>query len=74
MSPLLWLRLYQFPRGWANVGYHGEGQVEGDEPLTPNIDALAKGGAQLERFYAFQVCSPTRSRYVMLRLLNALYP
>ena len=48
--------------GWGNVGYHN------DEPLTPTIDALAKGGAQLDRFYAYQVCSPTRSGFLSGRL------
>jgi len=28
---------------------------------TPNIDALAASGITLDRFYAFQYCSPTRS-------------
>eukprot|EP00937_MAST-01D_sp_MAST-1D-sp2_P005845 g5845.t1 len=48
--------------GWANVGFHN------DEPLTPTIDALARGGAQLERFYTYKVCSPTRSSFLSGRL------
>ena len=41
--------------GWGDVSYHG-----GHIP-TPNIDALAKNGLELNRFYASPVCSPTRS-------------
>ena len=41
--------------GWSDVGYHGS-QVR-----TPNIDRLGKEGMQLDRFYAFPICSPTRT-------------
>ena len=41
--------------GWGDVSYHG-----GHIP-TPNIDALAKNGVELNRFYASPVCSPTRA-------------
>ena len=34
------------------VGFHN------DEPLTPTIDALAREGAQLDRFYTYHVRSP----------------
>jgi len=40
--------------GWNDVGYHGS-----DIP-TPNLDALAREGIALERFYAAPICSPTR--------------
>ena len=40
--------------GWNDVGYHGS------EIKTPNIDALAKKGVELDRYYAYPVCSPTR--------------
>ena len=40
--------------GWNDVGYHGS------EIKTPNIDALAKRGMALDRYYAYPVCSPTR--------------
>ena len=36
-----------------DVGYHGS------EIRTPNIDRLAAEGVELDRFYAFPVCSPT---------------
>ena len=48
--------------GWSNVGYHN------DEPHTPTIDSLAREGTQLNRFYAYQVCSPTRSSFLSGRL------
>ena len=41
--------------GWNDVGYHGS------KVQTPNIDRLAKEGAQLDRFYVFPICSPTRT-------------
>ena len=41
--------------GWNDVGYHGS------EIRTPNIDRLVKEGVELDRYYAFPVCSPTRT-------------
>lgn len=41
--------------GWADVGYHSSGI------RTPNIDRLARQGLELDRFYSYPVCSPTRS-------------
>lgn len=41
--------------GWNDVGFHGS------EIQTPNIDKLAAEGTQLDRFYSFPLCSPTRS-------------
>lgn len=41
--------------GTADVGFRGS------EIRTPNIDRVAKGGVQFERFYSYPVCSPTRS-------------
>ena len=40
--------------GWSDVGYHGS-EIE-----TPNIDKLVSEGIELDRFYAFPLCSPTR--------------
>ncbi len=40
--------------GWNDVGYHGS-EIE-----TPNIDTLVSEGVELDRFYVFPVCSPTR--------------
>jgi arylsulfatase A-like enzyme len=49
--------------GWTDVGWHG-GDIQ-----TPNLDKLAKGGAQLEQFYVQPVCSPTRAA-----LMTGRYP
>lgn len=43
-------------QGWGDLGYNGNQNV-----LTPNIDRLAREGAQLPHFYVSPVCSPTRS-------------
>ncbi|WP_084143408.1 arylsulfatase B [Methylocapsa acidiphila] len=50
-------------QGWKDVGYHGS------DIQTPNIDALAKGGARLEQFYAQPMCTPTRAA-----LMTGRYP
>ena len=42
--------------GWADVGYHGEEVIR-----TPSLDRLAREGAELDRFYATPICSPTRA-------------
>ena len=41
--------------GWPDLGYAG------GLPETPNIDRLSAEGVQLDRFYAFPICSPTRT-------------
>lgn len=41
--------------GWAGVGFHASSMP------TPNLDRLAKEGTELDRFYAYPVCSPTRA-------------
>ncbi|MGR3698486.1 MAG: arylsulfatase [Roseovarius sp.] len=50
-------------QGWKDVGYHGS------DILTPNIDALATGGARLTEFYAQPMCTPTRAA-----LMTGRYP
>ena len=45
--------------GWANVGYHRNPPTR--EVDTPNIDSLVKDGLELDHFYAYQFCSPSRS-------------
>ncbi|TWT56564.1 sulfatase-like hydrolase/transferase [Allorhodopirellula solitaria] len=43
-------------QGWGDVGFNGN-----DDIHTPNLDAMAAGGARLDRFYAAApLCSPTR--------------
>ncbi len=41
--------------GWNDVGYHGS-VIE-----TQNIDQLVADGVELDRFYAWPTCSPTRT-------------
>jgi len=41
--------------GWHDVGYNDS------EIMTPNIDNLARTGVELDRFYVFPTCSPTRA-------------
>ena len=50
-------------QGWKDVGYHGS------DIKTPNIEALAAGGARLEQFYAQPMCTPTRAA-----LMTGRYP
>ncbi|MDP6636787.1 MAG: arylsulfatase [Phycisphaerae bacterium] len=40
--------------GWSDVGYHGS------TIKTPSIDGMVAKGVELDRFYAFPICSPTR--------------
>src|SRR3954469_24423818 len=42
--------------GWKDVGFNGCTDIK-----TPNIDALAAGGAKLDRFYVQPMCTPTRA-------------
>ena len=41
--------------GWHDVGYHGS------EISTPNIDKLAEDGVELNQFYVYPTCSPSRA-------------
>ncbi len=50
--------------GYADCGFNG-----GKDIRTPNIDKLAKGGANLKSFYVQPLCSPTRAA-----LLSGSYP
>jgi arylsulfatase A-like enzyme len=57
--------------GWADVGLH-QGLAR-----TPNLDRLAKDGVELQRFYAYPVCSPTRAAFLtgqMPRRFGITYP
>lgn len=44
--------------GWGDVGFH-KGMLS-----TPHLDQLAKEGMELQRFYAYPVCSPTRAAFL----------
>ena len=50
-------------QGWKDVGFHGS------DIRTPNLDALARGGARLEQLYAQPMCTPTRAA-----LMTGRYP
>lgn len=50
--------------GWKDVGFNGCTDIR-----TPNLDALAKGGAKLSQFYAQPMCTPTRAA-----LMTGRYP
>jgi arylsulfatase A-like enzyme len=46
-------------QGWGDLSLHGNTQLS-----TPNIDRLAREGAQFGRFYVSPVCSPTRAEFL----------
>ncbi len=50
--------------GWKDVGFNGATDIR-----TPNLDALAKGGARFTQFYAQPMCTPTRAA-----LMTGRYP
>src|SRR5512147_417481 len=51
-------------RGWKDVGFNGCTDIK-----TPNIDALAAGGAKFTQFYVQPMCTPTRAA-----LMTGRYP
>jgi arylsulfatase A-like enzyme len=46
-------------QGWGDLSLNGNTNLS-----TPNIDSLARDGAQFERFYVCPVCSPTRAEFL----------
>ena len=50
--------------GWKDVGFNGCTDIK-----TPNIDALAQGGAKFTQFYVQPMCTPTRAA-----LMTGFYP
>jgi arylsulfatase A-like enzyme len=50
--------------GWKDVGFNGCTDIR-----TPNIDALAAGGATFTKFYVQPMCTPTRAA-----LMTGRYP
>lgn len=46
-------------QGWGDLSVHGNTNLS-----TPNIDSLARAGAQFKRFYVSPVCSPTRAEFL----------
>ncbi len=45
--------------GWGDYSFNGNTNLR-----TPNIDAIARGGAVLDRFYVCAVCAPTRAEFL----------
>ena len=45
--------------GWGNVGWHRN--PPSPEVQTPVLDQLVRAGVELNRFYTWHACSPTRS-------------
>ncbi|QDT32675.1 arylsulfatase [Thalassoglobus polymorphus] len=43
-------------QGWGDLSLNGNTNLQ-----TPNIDSLARDGAQFDRFFVCPVCSPTRA-------------
>lgn len=52
-----------------NVGQEWFGCYGGEDGVTPNIDALARGGVRVETCYSHPVCGPSR-----VQLLTGRYP
>jgi arylsulfatase B len=50
--------------GWKDLGFNGCTDIK-----TPNIDALAAGGAKFTQFYVQPMCTPTRAA-----LMTGRYP
>ena len=50
--------------GWKDVGFNGAADLK-----TPNLDALAAGGAKFTQFYVQPMCTPTRAA-----LMTGRYP
>ena len=46
-------------QGWGDLSVNGNSNLS-----TPNIDSLARTGAQFDRFYVCPVCSPTRAEFL----------
>ena len=45
--------------GWGDYSCNGNKQVN-----TPHIDAIARGGVTLDRFFVCPVCAPTRAEFL----------
>ncbi len=46
-------------QGWGDLSLHGNPNLS-----TPNIDSLARDGAEVDNFYVCAVCSPTRAEFL----------
>ncbi len=55
--------------GFGNVGWtRARNNCSTPEVQTPNMDALVAEGIELMRFYAYHMCSPSRSSLISGRL------
>ena len=52
--------------GWGELSYHNP--EAGDDISSPNFDAIAATGLQLDRLYGDKICSPSRSSFMTGRL------
>jgi len=46
-------------QGWGDLSINGNTQI-----ATPNVDRLAREGAQFDRFFVSPVCAPTRAEFL----------
>ncbi len=46
-------------QGWGDLGINGHPTIQ-----TPQLDQLARAGAQFSRFYVQPVCAPTRAEFL----------
>jgi len=46
-------------QGWGDLSLHGNRDLR-----TPNLDSLARAGAQFTQFFVCPVCSPTRAEFL----------
>lgn len=55
--------------GWSAAGFRRTPQDDPNhEWVTPNIDKLAQTGINLNRYYSYKICSPSRSSFQSGRL------
>jgi len=54
--------------GWADVGWHGSVH------RTPHLDALVRGGVELDQHYVQPVCTPTRTALMTGRWTSRFGP
>jgi arylsulfatase A-like enzyme len=52
-------------QGYGDAGYLGDPHLN-----TPTLDAMAKAGLRMDRFYATPICSPTRAGFLTGRHPN----
>jgi hypothetical protein len=54
--------------GYASASFNRDAARAPPETLTPHLDALARDGVVLRRFYAHPFCSPSRASFMSGRL------